>query len=131
VKKKKASEPFAEAIAAADYLSLLPGMSAIKKNEGKGRIHQGKGAVLGSVAIDDDCLKAYPQAARWDYVVGVEVEKKAKAFFIEVHSAETSESLQDEGEAHLVARLPERDAPAAAREASAHAALGGLRNTKH
>ena len=41
----------------------------------------------GSVDIDGMTKDKYPQDARWDYVVGYQ----RQAYFIEVHSAETSE----------------------------------------
>jgi hypothetical protein len=63
---------------------------AVKKREGKARIIQGKSTILGSVAIDDDCREAFPNAARWDYVIGISA-RQPTAFFVEVHSAETSD----------------------------------------
>jgi hypothetical protein len=72
-------------------LDLKPGLRAIKKGEGHGQIVAEKPKqLLGSAAIDDDCLSAYPNANRWDYVVGYERGGKAVAYFIEVHSAQTS-----------------------------------------
>jgi hypothetical protein len=41
----------------------------------------------GSVAIDDCTERLYPQENRWDYVFGY----KGEAYFVEVHSAHTSE----------------------------------------
>ncbi len=41
----------------------------------------------GSVAIDDCTESLYPQENRWDYVFGY----KGDAYFVEVHSAHTSE----------------------------------------
>ncbi len=41
----------------------------------------------GSVDIDACVAKYYPNESRWDYVFGY----KGEAFFIEVHSADTSE----------------------------------------
>ena len=41
----------------------------------------------GSVAIDDCTESLYPQENRWDYVFGY----KGEAYFVEVHSAHTSE----------------------------------------
>lgn len=87
---RMASEVFEDAVAAAEHLELRSGLSAIKKGEGKGRIVKGDAPLLGSVAIDGNCRAAYPQSARWDYAIGVEVDGKAKALFIEVHGAETS-----------------------------------------
>lgn len=77
------------AIEAAEHLRRRSGLAAVTKHEGKKRIIQGQGRVLGSVAIDEDCCQAFPNDARWDYVLGVSAEA-AIAFFVEVHSAETS-----------------------------------------
>lgn len=41
----------------------------------------------GSVAIDDCTESLYPQENRWDYVLGY----KGNAYFVEIHSAHTSE----------------------------------------
>jgi hypothetical protein len=83
---------FQDAIETASHLQWKAGLKAIKRSEGGGKI---SGAdprrVLGGAAIDDDCQPAHPNAHRWDYVVGYERSKRAVAYFIEVHSAETSE----------------------------------------
>jgi hypothetical protein len=86
------SVAFEKAISEAVHLRLRPGLQAIKPSEGKGQISaKDPSSVLGSVAIDDDCLMAHPNAARWDYVIGYARSSAPVAFFVEVHSAETSE----------------------------------------
>lgn len=82
---------FVKAVAAAECLKLKLGLSALKKSEGKDRIHQGQWKVLGSVNIDDDCRPAWPNSERWDYVIGLSDGKTEESWFIEVHSAHTSE----------------------------------------
>jgi hypothetical protein len=73
-------------------LGLKPGLKAIKKGEGHGKIAaEDAKQLLGSAAIDDDCRVCDPHGNRWDYVIGYERNSKAFAYFIEVHSAETSE----------------------------------------
>lgn len=82
---------FRESVQAAEDLQLKAGLSALKKAEGKSQIRKGKSAKLeGSVDIDGDCLKRYPNSNRWDYVVGVARTMGDTAVFIEVHPAETS-----------------------------------------
>jgi hypothetical protein len=82
---------FASAVKTADHLDLKAGLQAIKKSEGAGQIvPTDPKKVLGSVAMDDDCLEADPNGNRWDYVVGYEQNSGAFAYFVEVHSAQTS-----------------------------------------
>lgn len=88
MKKETASVAFARAIERAEHLQLRPGLSALKPAEGKGRVHKGERALLGSVVMDDDCRTAFPTDPRWDYVIGVDHD--TVAHFVEVHSAETS-----------------------------------------
>ena len=96
-KKKRKPKPtpsieFKEAINTATHLKLKDGLTAIKRGEGKGRITaENPRNVLGSVNIDDDWLKAAPNSNRWDYVIGYDRSGKVVAYFVEVHSAETSE----------------------------------------
>jgi hypothetical protein len=87
-----ASKTFTEAVTGAEHLTLKSGLSALKKKEGAKRIHLSKGSTAaGSVDIDKDCEKAYPEDPRWDYLVGVVNSKKLIAYYIEVHSAESSQ----------------------------------------
>jgi hypothetical protein len=73
-------------------LALKLGLKAIKKGEGHGQIvADDPKRVLGSAAIDDDCRAFDPHGNRWDYVIGYDRASKAFAYFVEVHSAETSE----------------------------------------
>ncbi|HKQ70788.1 MAG TPA: hypothetical protein VJT73_15685 [Polyangiaceae bacterium] len=92
---------FREAIEAASHLKWRAGLQAIKNREGGGQISSDDPErVLGGATIDDDCLKAYPTANRWDYVVGYRRPHQVLAYFIEVHSAETSEISKVEQKLH-------------------------------
>ena len=94
-KKKRTPTPrqvFGQAIEQSDHLQLQNGLTAIKRREGKGRIiADDPRRVLGSSNIDDDCRQAAPGASRWDYVIGYNRSGKTVAYFIEVHSAITSQ----------------------------------------
>ena len=94
-KKKHRASPhrtFKEAIDEADYLRLQDGLSAVKQGEGKSQIHaEDPRQVLGSADIDGDCCRAAPHANRWDYVIGYNRPGKIVAYFVEVHSAVTSQ----------------------------------------
>ncbi len=83
---------FRKAVEATEQLEFRVGLSAIKRGEGKGRIVPNDAKrLLGSADIDKDCERAYPNDARWDYVIGYARSQKAIAYFVEVHSAETSD----------------------------------------
>jgi len=83
---------FELAIEKADHLQLKNGLAAVKRGEGKGRIlAKDSKQVLGSAEIDGDCRRAAPNANRWDYVIGYNRSGKVVAYFVEVHSALTSE----------------------------------------
>ena len=69
-------------------LSLRAGLQALKKNNDAGRVEATDNRKLnGSVDIDVTTRDLYPEDSRWDYVIGYE----GKAYFLEVHSANTSE----------------------------------------
>ena len=94
-KKKRKSSPhevFQQAIDEADHLQLQNGLAAVKRAEGKARIRaENSKQVLGSADIDGDWRQAAPQANRWDYVIGYARSGQVVAYFVEVHSAVTSE----------------------------------------
>lgn len=107
--------PFVDAIEAAEHLTLKSGLKALKKAEGKDRIHQGQFKVLGSVNIDDDCRPARPNGERWDYVVGLSDGETNESWFIEVHSAHTSEVSKMEGKLRWLMDFLNRDPQTALR----------------
>lgn len=83
---------FQQAVDTAEHLQWHDGLQAVKKSEGGGQIvARDHDRLLGGACIDDDCKSAYPTANRWDYVIGYRRANKPVAYFIEVHSAETSE----------------------------------------
>lgn len=94
-KKKREPAPhevFKQAIDEADHLQLKNGLAAVKRGEGKGKIFADDSRqVLGSADIDGAYLKVAPQANRWDYVIGYNRSGKVVAYFVEVHSAITSQ----------------------------------------
>jgi len=82
---------FQQAVHAAEHLRCQEGLRAIKQDEGGGQISaKDPKRLLGSASMDVDCKPKYPNDARWDYVIGYERSKKVIAYFVEVHSAETS-----------------------------------------
>lgn len=81
---------FRAAVDAAEHLTWKAGLQVIKPAEGGGQIAAGAGrTLLGGAVMDDDCKAAYPNSARWDYVLGVERGREHVAHFVEVHSADT------------------------------------------
>lgn len=81
-----------QAIDEADHLRYQEGLAAVKRGEGKGQIRPANSRrVLGSADIDGDCRQAAPHANRWDYVIGYGQADRVVAYFVEVHSATTSE----------------------------------------
>jgi len=92
--KRGVNSAFRDAIEEAECLTWKHGMTAIAASQGRGQITAADTRnLLGGAFIDDDCEhadfgKAKP---RWDYVIGYARNNTHVAFFIEVHSAETSE----------------------------------------
>ena len=67
-------------------LSLRVGLQALKNDAGRVEATDNR-KLNGSVDIDVTTRDLYPEDSRWDYVIGYE----GKAYFLEVHSANTSE----------------------------------------
>jgi hypothetical protein len=105
-----ASGSFRQAIEVADHLLWKPGLTAIKKSEGAGKIDGNPKFMLGGACIDDDCKAAHAHGSRWDYVIGYQRSHEAIAHFIEVHSAETSEVSAVEKKLHWLRDLLAKDA---------------------
>lgn len=74
-----------------DKLNFCIGFAAIK--EGRGKITaKDANYLLGSVNIDNDIKSLYPSDNRWDYAIGYKSNGiKEKVYFVEVHTALTSE----------------------------------------
>lgn len=85
---------FRQAIDDAKHLNWQSGVSAIPRAEGRNRVSAiDTNELLGSANIDRDCSTAgeYQSDNRWDFVVGYRRKSDAIAFFVEVHSARSSE----------------------------------------
>ncbi|MBL7999488.1 MAG: hypothetical protein JNL32_12735 [Candidatus Kapabacteria bacterium] len=63
-----------------------PGLTALGANSSKVKVVNNS-LIKGSVDIDTCTAHTYPNAHRWDYVIGY----KSSVIFVEVHSAHTSE----------------------------------------
>lgn len=112
--RKKARPGFAPAIEAAEHLTLVAGLGAVRKGEGKDRIRAAAAALLGSANIDEDCRVAFPNDNRWDYVIGIQQAQTDMAVFVEVHSAESSDVSKMEDKLNWLLTLFLRRAPQAA-----------------
>jgi hypothetical protein len=85
-------QTFSEAITATENLQLCGGLSAISPREGRHQIvARNTQHLLGSANIDHDCLQTCPTDNRWDFVVGYHKDAGVLAYFIEEHSATSSE----------------------------------------
>jgi hypothetical protein len=83
---------FQKAINATVHLKWRVGLSAVKKGEGKGQINvSNRKVLLGNAYMDGDCASDFPNTCRWDYAIGYYRANRTIAYFVEVHSAETSE----------------------------------------
>ncbi len=87
-KQLPTSNPFKEAVEATPEIKncYQPGLQALGSYSTKIELLNNR-ECNGSVEIDECVRPNYPTANRWDYVVSY----KSAAYFIEVHSAETSE----------------------------------------
>lgn len=83
---------FEDVVNKSNPLQYKDGLQAIKADEGKERISaKDSRKILGSVNIDDDCRGEFPGDNRWDYAIGYERNANIFVYFVEVHSAHTSE----------------------------------------
>jgi hypothetical protein len=92
--RAEAEAAFRQIVGCAEHLRWRVGLSAIKRGEGHGQIRAASADRLwGSVDVDGDCKAAYPEESRWDYAIGYGSEggSKAQVFFVEVHSAVSSQ----------------------------------------
>jgi len=89
---KQSTRKFKTVIETIQVLRYRGGLLAIPKKEGRGRISAKiPSHLLGSVNIDKDCAKDEPQANRWDFAIGYHRSAGPFVYFVEVHSATTSE----------------------------------------
>jgi hypothetical protein len=83
---------FQTAVKACSDLTLRDGLQAVSPANRERIRPRDPRSVTGSVDIDEDLREQFPTENRWDYAVGYRgSDNIEKAFFIEVHSAETSE----------------------------------------
>lgn len=83
---------FEKAVYACPDLVLQIGMRAVSHVNREKIRPQNSRSLTGSVDLDKDLRDQFPAEHRWDYVVGYKgCDGEEKAFFIEVHPAETSE----------------------------------------
>ena len=88
----KKAVSFSDAVdASKDKLNLKRGLNAVESKYRRKIKAQDTLNIVGSVDIDSDIEPLYPQANRWDYVVGYQRDGVEVAYFIEVHGAITSE----------------------------------------
>lgn len=85
---ENAPDAFTEAVKNTPEISLglRSGLQALKNDTGGVKATDNR-KLNGSVDIDETTKNLYPEASRWDYVIGYE----GKAYFLEVHSANTSD----------------------------------------
>lgn len=76
---------------ALDSLKFCPGLGAIENKDRAKFQSQDSRSVVGSVNIDKDIQPLYPCEYRWDYAVGYCSNGIEKVYFVEIHSAITSE----------------------------------------
>ena len=83
---------FRKAVIACPDLTLRDGLQAVSPANREKIRPKDTRSVTGSIDIDEDLREQFPTDNRWDYAVGYRgSDAVEKAFFIEVHSAETSE----------------------------------------
>lgn len=85
--KNTVCQSFEETVKATDDIAsgFRPGLQALGTNSVVIKAQNNRN-INGSVDIDTTTSSFYPQAPRWDYVVGY----KEYAYFVEVHPANTS-----------------------------------------
>lgn len=89
VKKVQTENIFQKSVEATEDIAqgYCIGLQALKKKDSVAVYAKDNRKITGSVDIDKETKRLYPEASRWDYVVGYE----DKAYFLEVHSANAGE----------------------------------------
>ncbi|MDO4859074.1 MAG: hypothetical protein Q4A17_14150 [Thermoguttaceae bacterium] len=72
-------------------LSYYPGLQALSKPDKKRVTAQDTEKLSGSVPLDEDLKKSFPEDNRWDYVVAYDPERRESLYFIEIHPASSSD----------------------------------------
>ena len=103
---------FRKAVAACSDLTLREGLQAVSSANRERIRPKDTRSVTGSVDIDEDLRDRFPTENRWDYAVGYRASDTVeKVFFIEVHSAETSEIFCVINKARKLKEWAEANAP--------------------
>lgn len=103
---------FRKAVAACSDLTLREGLQAVSSANSERIRPKDTRSLTGSIDIDEDLRERFPTENRWDYAVGYRVSDTVeKVFFIEVHSAETSEIACVVRKAEHLKKWAERNAP--------------------
>jgi len=84
------ADVFRRAVEQAPEIAYEPSLQAVPRREGRDRIEAKPEVLLGSANIDAGCRRRFPNAARWDFVIGVAGERVCRAVFVEVHGADAS-----------------------------------------
>jgi hypothetical protein len=103
---------FRKAVVACSDVTLQEGLQALSPASREKIRPKNTRSVKGSVDLDKDLRDRLPAENRWDYVVGYEGNDNVeRAFFIEVHPAETSEIRRMVRKAQSLKTWAERHAP--------------------
>ncbi len=71
-----------------------PGLQALRPSDRKKIDCEDNRSLADSVCLDDALIRKYPQAARWDYGIGLKKGQHVQAFWVEVHPARSGEDVQ-------------------------------------
>ncbi len=88
---------FCEAVAEMPGLNsndCRPGLQALNSADRKRILCEDTRSLEGSVCLDDALAYKYPQAARWDYGIGMRKGGRALAIWVEVHPARSGSDVQ-------------------------------------
>jgi hypothetical protein len=103
---------FRKAVVACSDVTLQEGLQALSPASREKIRPKNTRSVKGSVDLDKDLRDRLPAENRWDYAVGYEGNDNVeRAFFIEIHPAETSEIRRMVRKAQSLKTWAERHAP--------------------
>ena len=71
-----------------------PGLRALRSADRKRILCEDARSLDGSVCLDDALINKYPQAARWDYGIGLKKGRRVLAIWVEVHPARSGKDVQ-------------------------------------
>jgi hypothetical protein len=103
---------FRKAVVACSDVTLQEGLQALSPTSREKIRPKNTRSVKGSVDLDKDLRDRLPAENQWDYAVGYEGNDNVeRAFFIEIHPAETSEIRRMVRKAQSLKTWAERHAP--------------------